>query len=107
MFNIIQIHHVQATFVAVVFGFLLIEFIKYNNAKRSLMENRRKYVGRIDPNEVNQELIKEENDIIMRQRELSNTKATNFNHSNNRFKARVYYTNKLQQIQDDRESLLY
>ena len=107
MFNIIHIHHVQATLVAVVFGFLLIEFIKYNNAKRSLMENRKKYVGRIDPNEVNQELIKEENDIIIRQRDLSNTNATNFNHGNNRFKARVYYANKLQQIQDDRESLLY
>ena len=110
MFNIIASTHIEATIIAIVSGILIIEFYRRRQAKYNLMRNRhniRKVVGIIDANEVNQELIKDENDIIIRKSNLSSMKETKHNDCNRMLKARSAYNNQLEQINSDRESLLY
>ena len=107
MFNIIHIHFVQATLIAVVFGFIATEYIRRRQAKKALLSNRKKLVGTIDANEVNQLLIQEENDIILRKKNLSQIKESKFNNSNESLKARSDYNNRLTSIENDRQSLLF
>lgn len=104
MFNLFQVKFVQATLVAVVSLFLTINLIKHYRSKHS---SGKTIVGLIDPNEVNQELIKDENDARIRLSELSGIPESSINHRNNILKARAEYANKLKQINNDRESLLY
>ena len=107
MFNIMHIHFVQATLIALVFGLIATEYIRSRQAKKSLMSNRKKLVGTIDANEVNQLLIQEENDIILRKKNLSQIKESKFNNSNEALKARSDYNNRLTSIENDRQSLLF
>ena len=110
MLNIITISHIEATLVAVVSGFLIIEFYRRRQAKYNLMRNRHnncKVVGVIDANEVNQHLIQDESDIIIRKSKLSSMKETKHNDFNRMLQARSAYNNQLEQINNDRESLLY
>lgn len=104
MFNLFQLQFIQATLVGLVSLVLIFNLFRHYRSKKN---SSRVEVGVIDPSEVNQELIKDENDLRFRLSELSSMSDRGINHKNNILKARAEYASKLEDINNDRESLLY
>lgn len=100
MFNIITLTHVQALLVAVVFYVLIMELIVRGR-------NSRKIVGRIDPNEVVQELTMDYNDAKLRKKALESMNPKGINNSNNIMKADRDYQQVMDNIDSDMEDIVY
>ncbi len=103
MTQIIQLPHVAATVLGFISFLVISEIVRKVRSKKP----QKKVVGVITPSEINQSIMFDENDIKQRSKDLQDMPISKFNNTNNMHKARAGYQRDLQQLSEDRDSLLY